>query len=120
MARLGRELALLFFSPSMPEDMALTCISSPARRALLEGLPLTAQQRARLQQLLHMLQQVGVGCGRRVEWWWVGGGVGWGFCYEEGKGTMRSGAGLWSLWCGTDLSHCGRGAQGLFATASGL
>lgn len=80
MARLGRELALLFFSPSMPEDMALTCISSPARRALLEGLPLTAQQRTRLQQLLHMLQQVGDVCGRRKGARLEGYGVGAEFC----------------------------------------
>ncbi|EFJ46522.1 hypothetical protein VOLCADRAFT_118103 [Volvox carteri f. nagariensis] len=55
-ARLQRELAMLFFGCRMPEELQLTCVSSPGRRALLSSLPLSAGQTARLQQLMDMLQ----------------------------------------------------------------
>ncbi|GFR44312.1 hypothetical protein Agub_g5435, partial [Astrephomene gubernaculifera] len=52
-ARLSGELLLLFFG--MPEELQLTCVSSPARRALLGGLRMQAGQAARLGQLMEML-----------------------------------------------------------------
>ncbi|GIL57407.1 hypothetical protein Vafri_12586 [Volvox africanus] len=55
-SRLQREMTMLFFGARMPEELQLTCVSSPARRALLSSLPLTAGQMARMQQLLDMLQ----------------------------------------------------------------
>ncbi|KXZ45966.1 hypothetical protein GPECTOR_49g550 [Gonium pectorale] len=55
-SRLQRELTLLFFGGAMPEELQLTCVSSPARRELLTSLPLSASQAARVQQLIEMLQ----------------------------------------------------------------
>lgn len=57
--RLQRELAMLFFGGRMPEELQLTCVSSPARRALLASLPLTVSQEGRMLQLLDMLQMGG-------------------------------------------------------------
>ncbi|KAG2431226.1 hypothetical protein HXX76_009754 [Chlamydomonas incerta] len=56
-SRLQRELLLLFFESGMPEELQLTCISSPARAALVGQLPgLSAAQAGRLQQLVAVLQ----------------------------------------------------------------
>ncbi|PNW73482.1 hypothetical protein CHLRE_14g633500v5 [Chlamydomonas reinhardtii] len=56
-SRLQRELLLLFFESGMPEELQLTCISSPARAALVGQLPgLSAAQADRLQQLVAVLQ----------------------------------------------------------------
>ena len=108
MSRLQRELLLLFFESGMPEELQLTCISSPARAALVGQLPgLSAAQADRLQQLVAVLQvrrcvvEV-VGCRE---------GQGQGPGPGRGRGRGREGQGLGGA--GAGRGRGGEGAGGL-------
>ncbi len=95
MSRLQRELVMLFFGGRMPEELQLTCVSSPARRSLLASLPLNAAQEGRVQQLLDMLQVGGVtasAAGREEKVVCVGGGswrLGGGLFHKSGGAALE-------------------------------